>query len=65
MRKLICVAALLGGSMLPMVPSIVAQVVVHRPGRTVVVRSRPRGRFRHRGRWYSHRARRRGHWVYW
>ena len=63
MKKLICIAALLGGSLLPMVPPATAQVIVHRPGRTVVVGRR--GRFMHRGRWYRHRAWRRGRWVYW
>jgi hypothetical protein len=69
MKKLIGIAALLGGSLLPMVPSATAQVIVHRPGRTVVVgprgRSVRRGRFMHRGRWYGHRRWRRGRWVYW
>jgi hypothetical protein len=36
MKKRICLAILLGGSLLPMVPTAVAQVVVHKPGHTVV-----------------------------
>ena len=36
MRKRICLALLLGGSLLPMVPPAGAQVVVHKPGHTVV-----------------------------
>jgi len=64
MRKLICVGALLGGSLLPMVPSAVAQVVVQKPGQTLIFRNRRdarqfyrRNRFRnrryfYRGRWY-------------
>jgi len=52
MRKLICLAALLGGLVLPMVE---AQAVVHRPGHNLV----------HRNRRQSHRAWRHGHWVYW
>jgi hypothetical protein len=60
MRKLICVAALLGGTLLPMAPPAAAQ-------RVVAVRRHParRGRFVHRGRWYSHRRFRRGRWHYW
>jgi hypothetical protein len=60
MRKLIFVAALVGGSLLPMTPPAQAQSVV-------VVRPRPtrRGRFFYRGRWYNHRRFRRGRWVYW
>jgi len=59
MRKLIFVAALLGG-LLPMAPPAEAQ-------RVVVVRPHPvrRGRWFHRGRWYNHRRFRGGHWVYW
>jgi hypothetical protein len=65
MRKLFYVAALLGGSLLPMAPPAEAQrAVVMRP--PVVVRSHPRrGRFFYRGRWYNHRRFRRGHWHYW
>lgn len=60
MRKLIFVAALSGGWLLPMAPPAEAQ-------RAVVVRPHParRGRFLHRGRWYNHRRFQRGHWVYW
>lgn len=66
MRKLACIAALLSGSLLPMAPPAVAQVVVHKPGHTMVFRNRRDARrFFHRGRWYSHRAFRRGKWVYW
>jgi len=66
MRKLISIAVLLGGSLLPMVPPAVAQVVVHKPGRTMVFRNRRAARrYFRRGRWYSHRAWRHGHWVYW
>src|SRR5215468_348748 len=36
MKKIICLASLLGGSLLPMVPPATAQVVVHKPGHTVV-----------------------------
>src|SRR5215831_13251529 len=36
MKKLICVVALLGGSLLPMVPPATAKVVVHEHGRTLV-----------------------------
>ena len=62
MRKLIYIAALLGGSLLPMAPPAEAQrAVVVRPHRTRVRRRR----YFHRGRWYSHRRFRRGHWVYW
>jgi hypothetical protein len=60
MRKLICVAALLGGMLPLMPPRAEAQHVV-------VVRPHPvrRGRFFHRGRWYNHRRFRRGTWFYW
>jgi len=65
MRKLLWIAALVGGSLLPMAPPAQAQ-------RAVVVSPRPvrrgrwhRGRYWHRGRWYNHRRFRRGHWVYW
>ena len=66
MKKLVCLATLLGGSLLPMVPPAAAQVVVHKPGHTMVFQNRRTARryFRH-GRWYSHRARRNGRWVYW
>jgi hypothetical protein len=40
MKKLVCLATLLGGSLLPMVPPAVAQVVVHKPGQTLVFRNR-------------------------
>lgn len=58
MRKLI-LAVLLGVSVLPIAPPAEAQVVV--------MRRHPaqRGRFSHRGRWYSHRAWRGGRWRYW
>ena len=68
MWKRILIAALLGASLLPMAPPAQAQ------RRVVVVGGHPgwhrgrwhhRGRWRHRGRWYSHRAFRRGRWVYW
>ena len=36
MKKLIGLAALLGGSLLPMVPPAADKVVVHEPGRTLV-----------------------------
>jgi hypothetical protein len=42
MKKLICVASLLGGSLLPMVSPAVAQVVVKKPGHTVVYHGRSR-----------------------
>ena len=60
MRKLIFVAAVLGGSFLPMAPPAEAQ-------RVVVVSPHParRGRFFHRGRWYHHRRFQRGRWYYW
>jgi hypothetical protein len=63
MRKRICVAALLGGWLLPMTPLAEAQ-------RPVAVRPHPafrghRGRFFYRGRWYNHRGLRRGRWYYW
>jgi hypothetical protein len=62
MWKRIFIAALLGASLLPMAPPAQAQ------RRGVVVGPHPawrRGRFSHRGRWYSHRSFRRGRWVYW
>ena len=66
MRKLICLAGLLGSSLVSMAPPALAQVVVHKPGKTMVFRNRRQARrFFHRGRWYSHRAFRRGTWVYW
>ena len=60
MRKLIFVAAVLGGSLLPMAPPAEAQSVV-------VVKPHParRGRFFHHGRWYNHRRFRGGRWFYW
>ena len=60
MRKLIFIAALLGGSLLPTEPPGEAQ-------HGVVVRPHPahRGRFFHHGRWYNHRRFQRGHWFYW
>lgn len=66
MKKLICLAALLGGSFLPMVPPAQAQVVVRKPGQTHIFPNRRSARrYFRRGRWYSHRAWRHGHWVYW
>ncbi len=60
MRKLFCLAAVLGGMLVPVAPPVLAQPVV-------VFRPHPahRGRFFHRGHWYNHRAMRRGHWAYW
>src|SRR5262249_4838096 len=60
MRKLICLAAVLGGSLLPMAPPAEAQ-------RALVVRPPPGHlvRFSHRGRWYNHRRFRGGHWFHW
>ena len=66
MKKFICLAALLSGSLVPMVPPAEAQVVVHKPGQTHVFPNRRAARrYFRRGRWYNHRAWRRGHWVYW
>jgi hypothetical protein len=66
MKKLVCIASLLGSSVLPMVPPAAAQVVVHKPGHTMVFQNRRAARrFFRRGRWYSNRAWRKGHWVYW
>jgi hypothetical protein len=42
MNKRICLALLLGGSLLPMAPPAVAQVVVHKPGHKVVYHGRYR-----------------------
>ena len=42
MKKLICVGALLGGCLLPMIPPAVAQVVVKKPRHTVVYHGRSR-----------------------
>ena len=65
MRKLICVGALLGGSLLPMVPSAVAQVVVQKPGQTLIFRNRREARrFYHRNRFRNRRYFYRGRW-YW
>jgi hypothetical protein len=50
MRKRVCLAALLGGSLLPMVPPAAAQVVVHKPGHTVVYSNRRAYRRSRRGR---------------
>ena len=62
MRKLLCVAALFGGSLLPLAPTAVgAPVVVTRP--TVVVTG-PHHRYYHNGRYYNHRYYHRGHWYY-
>ena len=63
MRKLLCVAALLGGSLLPLVSTAVGAppVVVTRP--TVVVTG-PHHRYYHNGRYYNHRYSHRGHWYY-
>jgi hypothetical protein len=58
MRKLI-LAALLGVSLLPIVPPTEAQVVIVGPHRV------HRGRYFHRGRWWGHRAWRGGRWRYW
>ena len=64
MRKLILAATLLGGFLLPMAPPAEAQrtVIVTHHRRPVRVH---RGRWRHRGRWYTHRRFTRGRWVYW
>jgi len=63
MRKLLCVAALLGGSLLPLAPTAVgAPVVVPRP--TGVVVTGPHHRYYHNGRYYNHRYYHRGHWYY-
>jgi len=42
MKKRICLGLLLGGSLLPVAPPAVAQVVVHKPGHTVVYHGRYR-----------------------
>jgi hypothetical protein len=64
MKKLICLATLLGSSVLPMIPPAQAQVVIQKPGQTLIFPSRRaarrfyrRNRFRnrryfYRGRWY-------------
>jgi hypothetical protein len=68
MRKLICVATLLGSSLLPMIPPAEAQqVVVKRPGHTLVFRNRRAARrYFRRSRWTPrHHAWRGGRWVYW
>ena len=58
MRKLILLA-LLGGSLLPVVPPAEAQ-------RAVFARPRPvrRGRYFYRGRWYNRRVFHRGRWYF-
>jgi len=62
MKKLICLAALLSGSLVPMVPPAIAQVA-HKPWHHVMVKPGP-GQFFHRGRWYNHRYLHHGHWHY-
>jgi hypothetical protein len=42
MRKLVCVGALMGGFLLPVVTPVVAQTVVKKPGHTTVVHNRSR-----------------------
>jgi hypothetical protein len=42
MKKLICLGTLLGGFLLPMVSPAVSQVVVKKPGHTVVYHGRSR-----------------------
>jgi hypothetical protein len=42
MKKRLCLALLLGGSLVPMVPPAEAQVVVHKPGHKVVYHGRSR-----------------------
>jgi hypothetical protein len=59
MRKLLF-AALLGVSLLPIVPPIEAQVIIV-GGRHPV----HRGRYFHRGRWWGHRQWRGNRWRYW
>jgi hypothetical protein len=64
MRKLICLAALLGSSALPMVPQAVAQVVVHQPGQTLIFRNRRDARrFFRRSRFHNRRYFYRGRWY--
>jgi hypothetical protein len=58
MRKLLF-AALLGVSLLPIVPPIEAQVIVMRPHPV------HRGRYFHGGRWWGHRQWRGNRWRYW
>lgn len=60
MRKLAFIAALLGGSLLPIATPAVAAVVVTRAHPAY----HPRGRYYYRGRYYSHRYYNRGHWYY-
>lgn len=59
MRKLVCVAALLGGSLLPIVtPAVAAVITRSHPA------FHPRGRYHYRGRYYDHRYFYRGRWYY-
>jgi hypothetical protein len=62
MRKLLSVAALLGGSLLPLMPAVAAPVVVPMPTGGVV--TGPHHRYYHNGRYYNHRYYHRGHWYY-
>jgi hypothetical protein len=76
MRKLLCVATLLGGALLPLVPPAVAAVDVTRPAVDVTrptvdvtrpttgVVTSPGHRYHYRGRYYNHRHYYRGHWYY-
>jgi hypothetical protein len=65
MKKLICLGALLGSSLLPIVPPAVAQVVVHKPGQTFIFRNRRDARrFYRRNRFMNRRVFYRGKW-YW
>jgi uncharacterized protein YcfJ len=57
MRKLICLATLLSSSLLPMVPPATAQVVVHKPGHTVIVPNHRSARRHYRRRSRNRRAR--------
>ena len=65
MKKLICLGALLGGSLLPMVPPAAAQVVVHQPGQTLVFRNRTDARrFYRRHHFMNRRVYYRGRWYF-
>lgn len=65
MRKLVCLAALVGSSLLPMAPPAAAQVIIAKPGQTLVFRNRRDARrFFRRNRFQNRRYFYRGRW-YW